>query len=571
MVDELSAVYPTNTIIFAMDDAALPLAVSSNAESILGVHGEGDQRVHSLSEAIAGIYFSLPDTPNGQREYNGIDVMAHGIRAKANLKITAFRHSPAKWLGVVAVRNTPEHAISDIERFIDIRSDITFTFDPTGICRSVQVPRDYSPRYPLNYYPGKHAGELWPGEFSETILKAIPKVLATQQPELLAMKLLVHGAWRYYEGRMVSVGSDSVVALLRNITATVLIRQHYEAVFEASRTLFGFFAWDGSPMKLSTAWGDITQQPYELLMQRRFIEYIGFQDRKLAEAALTKAQTTGERQKFSGKLDFPSTSIVYNWMLIPNREAQIFYVIGQIPGFTQFDSRSPFKLTEEKYGPQQAFLSMVMHEIRSPLTVISMLSSLLDTEGIGADEKRKHLESIDSCVARIRYMSDELLMLGRLESGRCAPCPSDFDLAKFIKDVIEEVLRASPHKREVRFKHDGVASIRSDKVLLNHAISNLLTNALKYSPKDKPVDIRLSLTPHGELRIDVQDYGIGIPEEDFENIFLPYHRASNAAAHKGTGIGLYITKSCVEKALGLITFTSSLERGTTFTITLPVK
>jgi signal transduction histidine kinase len=111
---------------------------------------------------------------------------------------------------------------------------------------------------------------------------------------------------------------------------------------------------------------------------------------------------------------------------------------------------------------------------------------------------------------------------------------------------------------------------RVDTKLLRRALTNLLTNAIKYSPEDKAIQVTLTLTDQCEAVIRVSDHGIGIPEEDIPRLFEPFHRAANVGKIHGTGLGLAIAKQAIELHGGRITVESAVGVGTTFTIYLPL-
>ncbi|MFK7802474.1 MAG: sensor histidine kinase, partial [Anaerolineae bacterium] len=105
--------------------------------------------------------------------------------------------------------------------------------------------------------------------------------------------------------------------------------------------------------------------------------------------------------------------------------------------------------------------------------------------------------------------------------------------------------------------------------LLRQIITNLVTNAIKYSPKGSKIDIVLSNDEH-DFSVIISDNGIGIPDKDQVHIFDPFHRATNARDFSGTGLGLAITKKAVEKHNGEISFTSIFEEGTSFCVSIPL-
>jgi signal transduction histidine kinase len=108
-----------------------------------------------------------------------------------------------------------------------------------------------------------------------------------------------------------------------------------------------------------------------------------------------------------------------------------------------------------------------------------------------------------------------------------------------------------------------------DDKLLGHILNNLLSNAIKYSPEDSTVNLKITCAD-GQAVLEIQDRGIGIPQEDLPHLFESFHRAKNVGNILGTGLGLAIVKKCVDIHKGKIAVTSALGVGTTFTVTLPL-
>ena len=122
---------------------------------------------------------------------------------------------------------------------------------------------------------------------------------------------------------------------------------------------------------------------------------------------------------------------------------------------------------------------------------------------------------------------------------------------------------------EIIFKTQGkIPTATWDENLLRHILGNLIANAIKYSTEEKQVLFEL-IPQSDRIIFRIQDWGIGIPLEDRQDLFQPFHRASNVGQIPGTGLGLAIVKSCVEAHGGQIALESEIDRGTTVTVTLP--
>ena len=111
--------------------------------------------------------------------------------------------------------------------------------------------------------------------------------------------------------------------------------------------------------------------------------------------------------------------------------------------------------------------------------------------------------------------------------------------------------------------------VKMDDKLLRQILTNLLTNAIKYSPQNKKVEFQITVE-HEQVKFVVSDHGIGIPKEDLENLFSAFHRGKNVGILPGTGLGLSIVKNCIDIHNGSISVESQLDIGTKFTVVLPI-
>jgi signal transduction histidine kinase len=161
------------------------------------------------------------------------------------------------------------------------------------------------------------------------------------------------------------------------------------------------------------------------------------------------------------------------------------------------------------------------------------------------------------------------MLIGQAEADKLVFRPEAVDAAALAERLARESERALARRCEVRLTHHGLDGRRMlDAALVSHAVGNLLTNAIKYSPPGAVVELRVEAAP-GTLAFVVADRGIGIPREDQARLFDSFHRARNVGNIEGTGLGLAIVKQSVELQGGSVEFESEIGRGSTFTIRLP--
>ena len=166
------------------------------------------------------------------------------------------------------------------------------------------------------------------------------------------------------------------------------------------------------------------------------------------------------------------------------------------------------------------------------------------------------------------------MIIGRVGVGKLQYLPTPLELDSFCRNLIEEIKfsKETHHKIEFETAIDHSQKpelVNIDGNLLRHIISNLLDNAVKYSPDTEIIDFKLSYK-YNTVTFEIIDSGIGIPLEEQTKLFYSFYRATNVGKISGTGVGLAIVKQCVDLHQGVIAFNSEEGKGTTFTITLPI-
>ncbi|MBK8030875.1 MAG: PAS domain S-box protein [Chloroflexi bacterium] len=228
---------------------------------------------------------------------------------------------------------------------------------------------------------------------------------------------------------------------------------------------------------------------------------------------------------------------------------------------------------EQELGELKSrFVSMASHEFRTPLAAIMALAESLSIYRHKMDDAQieRRLEKIRQQVDHMIAIMDDVLQLARLQTGRMEFVPAPGDLDALCRDVIEELdIQSSNRGRIVYTAPELAPALSFDVRLMRQVIHNLLANALKYSPADKIVKLKLS-QDNVNIYLQVIDEGIGIPPDDQKYLFEPFHRGRNVGTIPGTGLGLSITKQFVELHGGTINVASEVDAGTTFIVTMPI-
>ncbi len=212
-------------------------------------------------------------------------------------------------------------------------------------------------------------------------------------------------------------------------------------------------------------------------------------------------------------------------------------------------------------------IAMLAHDFRSPLTTIVGFADLLGEVGELTDEQRTFTQAMKQAALDLANLANDTLALSRLERNELVLSLADVDIASLLRDLAVRYV----DRREIEITTDGDAKILGDGDRLVQIFSNLIDNAIKYSPGGQPVRIHVSREADGVV-VTVHDGGIGVPKSEIPSLFERFTRASNARKLKipGTGFGLFLTQQLVRLHSGTIALSSEEGHGTTVTVRLPL-
>lgn len=219
------------------------------------------------------------------------------------------------------------------------------------------------------------------------------------------------------------------------------------------------------------------------------------------------------------------------------------------------------------------FVTMASHEFRTPLGTILSSASLISRYTLSEeqDKRDKHIKRIKESVDSMRSILEDFLSLGKLEEGSLSAKPERRNVEECIhaiQELIDDLQLQMKTGQEIKFEHHCEGYLDMDMNLFKNIITNLVSNAIKFSGETGRILVQISLEEN-ELILSIKDNGIGISEEDLEHLFQRFFRAKNAVNIQGTGLGLHIVSRYIDLLNGNISVKSELGNGTEFEIIIP--
>ncbi|WP_298516807.1 PAS domain-containing sensor histidine kinase [uncultured Kordia sp.] len=237
------------------------------------------------------------------------------------------------------------------------------------------------------------------------------------------------------------------------------------------------------------------------------------------------------------------------------------------------DAKKALKREQELNELKTKFLSLVSHEFKTPLSSILTSSMLLGKYKLTEQQAKRdrHIKIISDKVHYLNNILNDFLSVEKLEKGKVNYKLSTFKVSKVVNEVVYNANMLLKEGQQINYPDDiDGFSLYQDEKIIELALSNLVNNAIKYSSENTIIDIIITQN-ETTTTFNIKDNGIGIPEKEQKNIFNRYFRAENALLVQGTGIGLNIVKNHLENLNGTISFESTENIGSTFTINIPNK
>ena len=284
-------------------------------------------------------------------------------------------------------------------------------------------------------------------------------------------------------------------------------------------------------------------------------------EREIDEVIATK-------QRIRGEVSFPHATLgrrIYDYIFAPlvNADGEVEAIAGTTRDITEL---------RELARQKDEFIGIASHELKTPVTSIKAYAQLLHRQLSRAGESAAAdlVARMDTQLNRLTELIHDLLDVSRIEAGEIQFNIGAFDLDQLVDDVIAEIRPTTDGRRIIR---DGRANahVRGDRERTGQVLTNLLTNAIKYSPQSEPIIVDTA-SDGQDITVGVQDFGVGIAPEDHQRVFDRFYRAGGPERETfpGLGLGLFISAEIIRRQRGRIWVESVPGKGALFRFTLPV-
>ncbi|RCJ24996.1 hypothetical protein A6S26_17510 [Nostoc sp. ATCC 43529] len=490
-------------------------------------------------------------------------------------------------------QETLKHSEEKFRNLVEASSDWIWEIDENTVYTYVSPKiRDI-----LGYEPteilGKTPFDLMSPEEAERVIKIFTPIAAAQQPFQCLKNINIHqdghlvflessavpvfnaeGQFRGYRGidRDITEGKQSETPLFGSQQKLQYLLSFSPAVVYTCK-ISGDYGATFVSENVTTITGYEAQQ---------FVENSDFWASHIHPEDITQVfgqlSEILERGNYTIEYRFLHQDGIYRWIydqgkLVRDRTGNPMEIVGYWVDITERKlSEQELRVALEKEKQlnelKSRFVSMTSHEFRTPLTTILSSCELLEhyRQKWTQEKQLTHLHRIQTAVKRMTEMLNDVLVIGKAGTGKLEYRPTSFDLVKYCQQLVEEMQMNLNNQRLISFtsQYHSIPCCMDDK-LLSHIFNNLLSNAIKYSADDSIVKFSLSCQ-NGRALFEIQDWGIGIPEEDLPFLFESFHRARNVGNILGTGLGMAIVKKCIDIHQGEIFVRSTEGLGTKFTV-----
>ena len=383
--------------------------------------------------------------------------------------------------------------------------------------------------------------------------------------------------------RSTDIDSGSEADIIRRQAAEIRRLKHqlrtdpsdHNRALEEAQALTHLGSWEWDVESDSISWSDELYRIYGLAPQEReidfneFIDLIYADDRKYVLGVINASYESGKPFEFEHRI------------LVPTGEMRTLRGVGktivddQGKPIRMYGTSQDITQSKQLDRAKDEFISLVSHQLRTPLSVIRMHGGMLEDGVAGPlDPKQEaHIHTMTAASMRMIKLVDDILRISRLSLNRIKINASPTDPQELIAQIVQEFAELAAEKdvaiELVADKKLGLVPV--DTALFGEISRNLIDNAIRYSRQsDGKVKVHFSKKAHG-YELEVSDNGIGIARSEHGSVFERFYRAQNATSvvSDGNGLGLYIVKLFVEATGGTVNLISEVGEGTTVRVTFP--
>lgn len=356
-------------------------------------------------------------------------------------------------------------------------------------------------------------------------------------------------------------------------------RQCYQELFEFAPDGYLVTDTEGVIQAANRAVAMLLNCSQQLLVGKPLVVFVAQQEHRSFYSELTRLRQVDGVKDWEVRVyprDGEAIDAALSVAVVRNRQGELVALRWLLRDITERKQNEKIRrdLEKEKELSQLKlrFFSMVSHEYRTPLSTILVSAQLLQhlDDECPKEKRIRNVQRIEAAAKHMINLLNNILIINRAETGKLEFNTKLLDLEKFCINLVKEIQISAGNQYTITFVSQGPCkNAYVDEKLLRSILANLLSNAIRYSPEGGEVHFALTCE-QGEAIFRIHDEGIGIPPEDQQQLFEPFHRGKNVGAIAGTGLGLTVVKKCVDMHGGRITVASEVGVGTTSTVMLPL-
>lgn len=437
---------------------------------------------------------------------------------------------------------------------------------------------------------GKPILEVLPELKGQGIVELLDQVYRTGKPyyaDELPVELMINGKpeiryfdFTYQPQKNIKGEIIGVADIATDVTKQAILNKKIKNSEKEFRELVDFMPHkitqadpDGQTMFCNKSWLDYTGKSEKEFIDDSWVDMVHPDDKEEAERQVYSSFEDGTDIDLEVRLLNKDNE--YKWHL--SRATCIKDENGKITSW--LSSSTEIQKLKEEEELKEGFLKLVSHELKTPVTSIKgyvqLLLSILSQEseaGNGAVKVKPYLNRIETQVERLIRLISEMLDLSRIEQNELELKPEIFNINTHVEEIIDD-LTYSNKEIQIKLENQFNCEVFADKDRIGQVIINFITNAYKYSPEDYRVDVKIFQENEDFVAVSVIDHGIGIQQEEIQQIFKKFYRVpgNRDDTYAGFGIGLFLSNNIIERHNGKINVESEFGKGSQFTFTLPIK